>query len=81
MRILLWNFNKEAEAVYRKMGISEQRVVMEKIYNKNPVEKKLFLLSGIRHFYCFFLPFLNISDICSGSAFGVLSIRRSPFVS
>ena len=30
VRLWLWSFNKEAEEFYRKMGMSEQRVVMEK---------------------------------------------------
>lgn len=30
VRLWLWVFNKEAEAFYHKMGMSEQRVIMEK---------------------------------------------------
>lgn len=30
VRLCLWSFNREAEAFYRKMGMNEQRVIMEK---------------------------------------------------
>lgn len=30
IRLWLWSFNKDAEAFYRKMGMSGQRIIMEK---------------------------------------------------